>query len=118
MHQVDLVKHLLLVLRLLRPIERITPTNTIRRLFKSVVEEYERMGADYKIACVISNEICESNFDHTTIFSADITIINIIFLSASMIQSNVEYFNNIMHADVVFDEYHEFVSVIPLFALF
>lgn len=90
----------------------VLPNNTITTsVYITMVDELKKLKCDYTVSCVTANEIKESNFDHTTIFSADITVMNIdSFLSSAVIQSNYEYFNNALNADVIFDEYHDLFS--------
>lgn len=99
----------------------VAPTNYIARsLFKSIVNDLKTLKINLSVELYIASVTeCKVNDDSDEEFNSDIIITNIDnFLKPSISDKLSDRFFLINSANVVFDEFHEFVSSDPYFACF
>lgn len=98
----------------------VCPRNVVtNELYHNIQKELRQLRLNYSVGMITGNQIQDSTDDSLDLFEHDITIVNIdSFLSPNFNNNNTFSFLNILNADVIFDEYHELVSDLPIFSLF
>jgi len=105
----------------------VVPRNIIAKsIYKSIIEELEKMNLSHvKVELFLTGKREKCNFKEkkdlkkNNEFNADIIVTNIDNFEAPSIRDNIADRLFLTHsANIVFDEYHEFLSDLPLFACF
>lgn len=98
----------------------VLPRNEVARsIYKSVLEDLNILGLDMKVELYLTGNTIERNYESTQEFSSDLIITNIDnFLVTSYSDKLSDRLFLVNSANVIFDEYHEFVSTDAYFAAF
>ena len=99
----------------------VVPRNTIAiSVYKSILEEITNLNTDHipSVQLLLSGEVKDSNTD-VPIYESDIIVTNIDnFLAPTFKTKHYDLSSLILGSDVVFDEYHEFITESAIMAAF
>ncbi|MFW6272244.1 MAG: DEAD/DEAH box helicase [bacterium] len=99
----------------------VCPRNVVAKSnYRSIISELKAFGIDnVKVELFLTGEVVEKNHNDDGEFNSDIIITNIDNFESPTYKDNISSrLFTIMSANVIFDEYHEFVSGLPLFGNF
>lgn len=99
----------------------VCPRNAIAEsVYRSVIVELNNLKIKANVELYLAGNIVNKNYDCSSDgFKSDIVITNIDnFLNPNVTNWVMDRMFPILHNNVIFDEFHEFISDAPLFALF
>ena len=98
----------------------VSPRNEVSRsIYKSIIDDIKTLGLDISVELYLTGNTIERNHETTEEFCSDIIITNIDnYLVTSYSDKLSDRLFLVNSANVVFDEYHEFVSSDAYFACF
>ena len=98
----------------------VLPRNEVSRsIYKSIVDDVKLLGLNLTVELYLTGNTIERNYETTQEFSSDIIVTNIDnFLVSSYSDKLADRLFLINSANVIFDEYHEFVSSDAYFSCF
>lgn len=99
----------------------VTPRNVVAEsIYDSIINELKSFKiTNVKVELFLSNEVVKRNYQSDKEFESDIIITNIDnFESPSFKDKSATRLFTILNANVVFDEYHEFVSTCAYYSVF
>lgn len=99
----------------------VCPRNVVAKsVYDSILNELKEFKeTDVKIELFLNNTVLEKNHVNNDVFNSDIIITNIDNFESPTFKDNIsKRLFTILSANVVFDEYHEFVSTLPIFSNF
>lgn len=100
----------------------VCPRNAVAEsVYRSILEELDNLGLlDIKVELYLSSKIIDKNYDtYENGFKSDIIVTNIDnFLNPNINNWVRDRMFSILSNNVIFDEFHEFISDAPLFSLF
>jgi len=98
----------------------VCPRNTVAEsVYYSILSELENINCNLKVELFLTSETKKKNHNDTEEFNSDIIITNIDnFLSPNLKNPILSRLYYIAKCDVVFDEYHEFITREAYFSLF
>jgi len=99
----------------------VCPRNVVAKsVYDSILNELKEFKeTNVKIELFLNNTVLEKNHDNDDVFNSDIIITNIDNFESPTFKDNIsKRLFTILSANVVFDEYHEFISTLPIFSNF
>lgn len=99
----------------------VCPRNAIAEsVYRSVIIELNNLNINANVELYLSGKVINKNYNgQDNDFKSDIVVTNIDnFLNPSVSNWVMDRMFPVLHNNVIFDEFHEFISKAPLFALF
>lgn len=98
----------------------VCPRNIVaEQVYENIINELKALNGEISVELFLTGNRVACNNENVPVFSSDIVVTNIDNLLKPMISSQVaDHLYKVLNADIVFDEFHEFVSDTPLFTCF